>query len=105
MSQFSATRRRIPGTEFRGQFTYLQLGELSPDTNRPGRALVVSYYRHSPSLADFIADRDWLRAIVRGMLMPIVYTIKYPGLAALSIFFLIAAALVRRRYRRLAASA
>ena len=74
-------------------------------TKRPGRALVAFYYRHSPSFADFIADRDWLRAIVRGMLMPIVYTIKYPGLAALSIIILIAAALVRRRHRRLAASA
>ena len=45
-------------------------------TNRPGRALVRFYYRHSPPLANYIADRDWLRAVVRGLLTPIVYTIE-----------------------------
>ncbi len=74
-------------------------------TNHPGRALVRFYYRHSPPLANFIADRDWLRAIVRGLLAPIVYTIKYPGLAALFIISLIAAAFVRRWHRRRAAAA
>ncbi|MDH3767471.1 MAG: DUF11 domain-containing protein, partial [Gammaproteobacteria bacterium] len=61
-------------------------------TNRPGRALAAFYYRHSPPLANFIADRDWLRAIARGLLTPIVYTIKYPGLAALLNLGLIAVA-------------
>ncbi|MDH3747396.1 MAG: DUF11 domain-containing protein [Gammaproteobacteria bacterium] len=73
-------------------------------TNRPGRALVRFYYLHSPPLADLMADRDWLRAIVRGMLIPIVYTIKYPGLAALLILGLIAVAIARRQ-RRLAEAA
>ena len=73
-------------------------------TNRPGRALVRFYYRHSPPLADFIADRDWLRAIVRGLLTPIVYTIEYPGPVALLFFSLIAAVLVRRRRRAAAAA-
>ena len=68
-------------------------------TNRPGRALVRLYYRHSPPLADFIADRDWLRAVVRGLLTLIVYPIEYPGPAALLFFSLIAAVLVRRRRR------
>jgi hypothetical protein len=72
-------------------------------TNRPGRALVGFYYRHSPPLADFIAGRDWLRAIVRLLLIPIVYTIKYTGLASLLIFSAIAAALIRRRRRSVAA--
>jgi len=54
-------------------------------------------------LADFIADRDWLRAIVRVLLIPIVYTIKYPGLASMLIFGAIAAALVRRRRQSVAA--
>ncbi len=66
-------------------------------TNRPGRALVRFYYRRSPPLADFIADRDWLRAIVRGLLTPIVYTIKYPGQAALLLIGLVSFVLVRRR--------
>ena len=66
-------------------------------TNHPGRALVRFYYRHSPPLADFIADRDWLRAVVRGLLTPVVATIEYPRSMALLIFSLIAAVLVRRR--------
>jgi uncharacterized repeat protein (TIGR01451 family) len=66
-------------------------------TNRPGRALVRFYYRHSPPLADFIADRDWLRAVVRGLLTPVVATIEYPMPMALLIFSLIVAVLVRRR--------
>ena len=73
-------------------------GLLMP--NRPGRALVRFYYRHSPPLADFIANRDWLRAVVRGLLTPIIATIEYPGPIALLIFSLISAVLVRRRRRR-----
>jgi hypothetical protein len=52
-------------------------------TNKPGRALVAFYYQYSPPLADFIADRDWLRAIVRMVLTPIVYAIESPGFALL----------------------
>ncbi len=74
-------------------------------TNRPGRALVRFYYRYSPPLADFISDRDWLRAVVRALLTPIVYTIEYPGPAALLFFSLITAVLVRRRRRAAAAAA
>ena len=66
-------------------------------TNHPGRALVRFYYRNSPPLADFIADRNWLRAVVRGLLTPVVATIEYPIPMALLIFSLIAAVLVRRR--------
>ena len=73
-------------------------------TNRPGRALVRFYYRHSPPLADFISDRDWLRAVVRGLLTPIVYTIEYPGPAALLFFSLMAVVLVRRRRAAAAAN-
>jgi len=66
-------------------------------TNRPGRALVRFYYRRSPALADFIADRDWLRAVVRGLLTPVVAKIEYPMPVALLISCLIVAILVRRR--------
>jgi uncharacterized repeat protein (TIGR01451 family) len=74
-------------------------------TNRPGRALVRFYYRYSPPLADFISDRDWLRSVVRALLTPIVYTIEYPGPAALLFFSLITAVLLRRRRRAAAAAA
>jgi uncharacterized repeat protein (TIGR01451 family) len=69
--------------------------------NRPGRALVRFYYRHSPPLADFISKRDWLRAIVRGILTPMVFTIEYPVRTAMLLIGLIAAFFVRRqRHRR-----
>ncbi len=74
-------------------------------TNRPGRALVHFYYRYSPPLADFIAERDWIRAIVRGLLTPIIYTIKYPGLAAAVLLGLIATFITWRRRRKNAAMA
>ena len=73
-------------------------------TNRPGRALVRFYYRYSPPLADFMADRDWLRALVRGLLIPVIATIEYPGRVALLILSLIAAILVRRRRSAAAAA-
>ena len=52
-------------------------------TNTPGRALVRFYYRYSPPIAGYIADRSSLRTIVRVLLVPIVFTIENPGLAAL----------------------
>ena len=72
--------------------------------NALGRAIVRFYYRHSPPLADYIAERDWLRAIVRGLLAPIVYIIEYPAQALLLLVGLVAARVVRRqrRSRRLA---
>jgi len=41
-------------------------------TNSFGRAFVRLYYSLSPPIADFIADRDWLRAAVRVMLLPFI---------------------------------
>jgi hypothetical protein len=41
-------------------------------TNKPGRAFVDAYYEYSPPLADFIAEREWLRTSVRTLLLPLV---------------------------------
>ncbi len=41
-------------------------------TNSPGRNLVNLYYTYSPPLADFIANHNRLRAVVRCCLTPIV---------------------------------
>ena len=41
-------------------------------TNAAGRAFVSGYYRLSPPIADFIRERDRLRALVRWGLTPIV---------------------------------
>jgi len=37
-----------------------------------GRAFVGTYYRLSPPVADYIAERGWLKLIVRTLLLPIV---------------------------------
>jgi hypothetical protein len=40
--------------------------------NKYGHAFVVFYYRHSPPVADFIAEHVFLKALVRVTLMPFV---------------------------------
>ena len=41
-------------------------------TNKPGAAFVEAYYRYSPSAANYIADHEGLRSIVRVGLAPLV---------------------------------
>lgn len=41
-----------------------------------GRSFVQAYYRYSPAIADYIRERDWLRAVVRGALWPVVSLVK-----------------------------
>lgn len=64
-------------------------------THAPGRALVRFYYRYSPPMAEFIAERDWLRAIVRGLLTPVVFAIEYPEWSALILILLASAVGIR----------
>lgn len=67
-----------------------------------GRALVDSYYKYSPDLACYIAERDGLRMITRALLAPIVFAISYPwSVLALCIFAfaLLLATRSRRRHR------
>jgi hypothetical protein len=40
--------------------------------NAPGRAFVAWYYAHSPPAANWIAQRNWARAIVRVILLPVI---------------------------------
>jgi uncharacterized repeat protein (TIGR01451 family) len=44
----------------------------------PGRWFVRQYYRYSPPVADFIAERDWLKALVRLMLLPLILLVSSP---------------------------
>lgn len=41
-------------------------------TNNPGRCLVAFYYHYSPPLAQYIADKEGLRLMVRLLLTPII---------------------------------
>lgn len=68
-------------------------------TNRPGRAVVRFYYNNSPPLADFIASRDWLRTIVRGLLTPVVLALEYPLRTILIILGIVAAVTTWRKRR------
>jgi len=60
-------------------------------TNRPGREFVSFYYDHSPPIARVISEHPLLKAVVRGLLTPIVYGLAYPKTAMallITIFFL-----------------
>lgn len=45
---------------------------------RAGRKFVDFYYRYSPPVADYIAERTTLRALVRAALWPLVLVIAHP---------------------------
>jgi hypothetical protein len=45
-------------------------------TSAFGTMLVQLYYATSPPIADYIAERDWLRAVVRGVLTPVVKIVE-----------------------------
>jgi YVTN family beta-propeller protein len=72
-------------------------------TNPLGRAFVRFYYRVSPPLADHIRHHETLRAMTRGLLMPLIVAIKFPEQTAFwtivlcSATFFLLNALKRRR--------
>jgi hypothetical protein len=68
-------------------------------TNAPGRAFVALYYRLSPPVAHVIAQHEWMRAVVRLLLAPVVLAVEHPGLALLALY-LCAWGLVSRRVHR-----
>ncbi|MCK5293040.1 MAG: hypothetical protein KAJ49_00165, partial [Arcobacteraceae bacterium] len=47
-------------------------------TNSLGKKFVKLYYTYSPNIATNIAQNEWAKGLVRVILTPIVYIIKYP---------------------------
>ncbi|MDH5784448.1 MAG: hypothetical protein OEZ16_02435 [Chromatiales bacterium] len=68
-------------------------------TNALGSWFVEFYYEHSPPIANYIAQHEALRAIVRWMLTPIVYGVKYPVITLL-LMLMLARKFVKRYQRR-----
>lgn len=52
-----------------------------------GTAFVTFYYKHSPPIADFIAQHETLRTLMRFVLTPLIFAVKYPLIAALLFAF------------------
>lgn len=64
-----------------------------------GREFVRLYYRYSPGVADYIRDRDSMRAAVRLGLWPIVFVIKHPAPTVIVVLILAFLAIRIRRAR------
>lgn len=62
-------------------------------TNPVGRKAVELYYRYSPPLADFISEREVLRAASRLAITPVVMLIAHPN-TSLLVFFMLFTALL-----------
>lgn len=61
------------GTEMAGKLALLrEIRDQELIKNPHGEALVDLYYNFSPPIADFIAERDWLKGLVRTLLLPVV---------------------------------
>jgi len=58
-------------------------------TNKLGKSFVDTYYHYSPPIANYIAQHDYLRTIVRWILTGIIFIIKYPWVVLLILSLLI----------------
>jgi hypothetical protein len=67
-------------------------------TNKLGTRFVEAYYRYSPPIADYIAEHNGLRSVVRVGLAPLVgfswIAINYGIMAALAILFSLITAII-----------
>jgi len=68
-------------------------------TNEIGRWFADLYYRYSPPMADYIRERENLKAVVRVILSMIIFAIKYPIMAGLLVLLPMPIVICRRRRR------
>ncbi|MDO8282301.1 MAG: CFI-box-CTERM domain-containing protein [Thermodesulfovibrionia bacterium] len=65
--------------------------------NSIGNAFVKFYYTGSPPIADLISRHESLQLATRLALTPLVYAVKYPGVAALTLLGLVITPFIRKR--------
>lgn len=70
-------------------------------TNAPGRMFVATYYRLSPPIADFISRHDALRAVIRILLTPVVFSVRYPVAGLLTVIALLSTVFITLHARRI----
>lgn len=61
------------GTELEGKTDVLRaFRDKYLVSNSVGKAFINAYYKYSPPVADYIAEREWLKNVVRILLKPVV---------------------------------
>jgi hypothetical protein len=63
----------VLGSELQHRINILRsFRDLYLVNNSTGKAFIKAYNKYSPPLGDYIADRGWMRILVRTMLLPII---------------------------------
>lgn len=70
-------------------------------TNAAGRAFVAFYYSVSPPIADFIAQHEILKILVRWCLTPLIFAVAHPLVMIAAFIILAAMVILKRRSKRL----
>ncbi len=72
-------------------------------TNEPGRAFVNFYYNTSPPIAEFITGQNFLKFLVRIVLLPViavVYLLMHPSLLIFPVVVMLSYVILFYRRRR-----